>query len=372
MNETYKELSEITSDYVLMVDREGRLQYVNKFTAEQFNLCQSDMIGRYRNEYFPFTSYETESHLIDDLFSNGIPLTTISQATIRKTTKWLSNSYIPLQESNNKTKSVLIVSRDITEIKNKSDKFENAYNKLLELNQMKDRLFAVIAHDLKSPLHSILNFIEIMSEDEEALNPNDRKNIVLSLFKSSTVAVKLLDNLMTWAELLINDSIDVERKEINLFEITQHNIDRVQEEAAKKMLQINNLVDNNLKVFTVRCALNSVIRNLLDNAIKFTHRNGVVQVSAKNIGELVEVTVSDNGVGVQKEHIDEIFKSGYNLNKYGTEGEKGSGLGLILCKGFIQKYGGDIWVESEPEKGSKFKFTLPNTPVMNYEKVEHI
>ena len=230
--------------------------------------------------------------------------------------------------------------------------------KLKELNATKDKLFSIIAHDLRSPFNTILGYSEELIETSKENNSSDSEKFSSIINVSAKNTLTLLDNLLNWTNSQIGQSI-FNPQRINLTSEIKEILEIIKPTAKIKNISINCVQSYDIEVFADANMLKTILRNLVCNAIKFTNINGEINLSAKqNQGE-IEITVSDNGVGINKDVIDNLFKIDSNFTSKGTQEEKGSGLGLILCKEFVEKHGGKIWVESEKGKGSDFKFTLP-------------
>jgi signal transduction histidine kinase len=244
------------------------------------------------------------------------------------------------------------------ELKQQNEKLKQSEKQLKELNTTKDKLFSIIAHDLRSPFNSILGFSEPLDETEkDAFNKESAHNLeIINATAKKTLA--LLDNLLNWAKSQIGQ-INYEPERIILSSVILEIIEISNPTAQIKNITINYSQLNNIEVFADPNLFKSILLNLICNAIKFTHNNGRIDIEAKLISKQVEISVTDNGVGMSQEILNKLFKidSGITLN--GTANEKGSGLGLLICKEFVEKHGGRIWVESEIRKGSRFVFTIP-------------
>jgi signal transduction histidine kinase/ligand-binding sensor domain-containing protein len=229
---------------------------------------------------------------------------------------------------------------------------------LYELNVSKDKFFSIIAHDLKNPFSTIIGFSEML-KDEIAAGNNSKTGELTNVINTSAVQTyKLLENLLSWANSQ-RGKIQFDPEQINLSDLIKEEFLMLKDMAVSKNIELMITFNNNIVIEADRNMIKTILRNLISNAIKFTHKNGRVEVGAVFINKQVEISVSDNGIGMTGETIDKLFRLDGNLSTRGTENEKGTGLGLILCKEFVEKHGGKIWVESEAGKGSLFKFVLP-------------
>lgn len=235
--------------------------------------------------------------------------------------------------------------------------------KLQELNTTKDKFFSIIAHDLRNPFGGIMGLSEIMElklAENKIEDVPEFKKYTQMIFSTSKTAFELLNNLMQWARSQTGE-INFDPQKIPVETMISDTIQLVEGIAFKKNITIEKVLNNTQTIYADISLTNTVLRNLLTNAIKFTPHNGKITVSAQEKDEFLEITVMDNGVGIDPKYMNKIFRIDSKFSSLGTDKEKGTGLGLILCKEFVEKQGGTIWVESELGKGSKFIFTLPIT-----------
>jgi two-component system sensor histidine kinase/response regulator len=231
-------------------------------------------------------------------------------------------------------------------------------NLLREMNVSKDKLFSIIGHDLRSPLLSLTGFLKLLSQQSDSLNTEELKKFLLELDRSLKNLFNLLENLLEWS--LSQTGTNDFRPEI--FDIAlslNENGELLKGQATSKNITIVNECAPDLVVNAHPNSIHSVIRNLISNAIKFTPEGGKITLHAEPVGKYVRVSVTDTGLGISREIIQKLFKIGIKHSTPGTANEKGSGLGLMLCKDFVEKNGGTISVESGEGKGSTFQFTVP-------------
>ena len=231
-------------------------------------------------------------------------------------------------------------------------------SELKDLNASKDKFFSIIAHDLKNPFNTIIGFSELLNEEINSESTVKSKEYAAMINTSAVQTYKLLENLLDWASSQ-RGNISFEPGPINLSELLTEEINILYDMAGKKNIELSITCPANLVLSADKNMIKTILRNLLSNAIKFTFRNGKVELKALLKNNEVQITVSDNGIGMTKKTIVNLFRIDANLSTQGTENEKGTGLGLFLCKEFVEKHGGKIWVESLEGKGSQFTFTLP-------------
>jgi PAS domain S-box-containing protein len=248
---------------------------------------------------------------------------------------------------------------DITERRQAEDEIKRNHERLLELNAEKDKFFSIIAHDLRGPFNGFLGLTKLMAEEMPDLKQVEIQKIARSMRDSATNLFGLLENLLEWA-LLQRGITPFEPGPFFLMPLITEIMHPAMDLADKKEIEIRYEIPNDLEVFADEYMLASTIRNLASNAVKFTTKGGKVTISAKSgPGNTVEFAVRDTGIGMSPQMVVGLFRLDVQTNRKGTEGEPSTGLGLILCKDFVEKHGGKIWVESEEGKGSCFYFTFP-------------
>lgn len=230
--------------------------------------------------------------------------------------------------------------------------------RLRELNTTKDKFFSIIAHDLKNPFNDLMGFTQLLALNIEKYDKSKIEQFVKIIHQSSKLAYNLLENLLDWSRSQTG-ILKFNPEKIPINKLVDENIDLLESTARNKSIQIYSEFDKELFAFADKNMVRTIIRNLISNAIKYTKQGGHINIKSYNDNKVCEISVSDSGIGISEENIAKIFKIDESFSTIGTEREKGTGLGLILCKEFVEKNGGKLWVKSEPNKGSTFFFTLP-------------
>ncbi len=229
---------------------------------------------------------------------------------------------------------------------------------LIRNNHAKDKLFSIIGHDLKNPMSTIFGFIKLLHDNYENLDDNKRKKYIEYILDSSKYNLQLLEELLEWSRT---------QTKTKPFKPTVFNIKQLVDEvlttqegvATEKNVELKPQIEISGKVYGDINMIKTVLRNLVSNAIKFTKQGGVVTIKAKEYeNDKILVTVQDTGIGIPKKNLNKLFLIDEHISTQGTNDEKGTGLGLILCKEFIDKHKEAIWAESKQNKGSTFSFTL--------------
>lgn len=347
----YNSILNNIGDPVFVKDDQSRLLMVNDAFCEIFNLQRDQIIGKTLSE--DVSPEERDSFLKIDkqVLENGIENINEESLTVRGgETRIITTKKTRFLDADNK-KYLVGVIHDITERK----KTENS---LKELIATRDKLFSIIAHDLRSPFNSIIGFSELLIENSKDILLEDSEQYIKIINSSAKNTLILLDNLLNWAKSQTGQ-LSFNPEKILFSEVAQEIITLSKSIAKSKNIALECSCTDNIEIYVDVNMLNTVLRNLISNAIKFTNVGGHIKVSAASKQDHVEITISDNGIGIPKEKCNELFSIASNTTTLGTADENGSGLGLVLCKEFIQKNNGDIWVESEENKGSNFIFTLP-------------
>jgi signal transduction histidine kinase len=247
--------------------------------------------------------------------------------------------------------------KDVAE-ENNIQKLKEENRELREELNAKDKFISLIAHDLKSPFQGLLGIFDIISETFDELNPEELRRY-LGYAKSSVKNLyNLVDELLNWSRLLLGQ-VKVNPVKVNLTEVYNNIIELNKHALNNKNLTVINYLSENLIAYADENMVQTVFRNLLSNAIKFSRRGGAIIINGRRTNGSIEVSVSDQGIGMDKETQDRLFKLGEQVNMLGTENEPGSGLGLLLCKEMVELNDGKIWFESEPDKGTTFYVSLP-------------
>lgn len=252
-----------------------------------------------------------------------------------------------------------------------TDNLLTANQQLTQMNADKDKFLSIVAHDLKGPFLPLLGNAQLLAEMATQLDPNEVQQMSQTIHRSAERVMHLLENLLQWARLQMG-RMPFHPNTLDLTHIIERNITLFREMATKKDIRLRNRLQQSLFVYADNYMLDTIIRNLISNALKFTPHDGIITINARVIqteegqtlpsqstDSWVEITISDTGVGIKPDNLDKLFSIGVNFSTKGTDSEQGTGLGLIMCHEMIKRNGGQIWVESQLDKGSTFTFTLP-------------
>ena len=350
-------------DHIYFKDHESRFIRINKALAQFLGL--NDPAQAIKKTDFDFFTGEHAQQAFDDeqnIIRTGQLLSTEEKETHHNfPDTWVSTIKMPLSNKDGTIIGTFGISRDITKNKLAEEEIKLKNELLQTINAEKDKFFSILAHDLKGPLSAFLSATQILIEDIQVMTLEEIKEISVSMKTSASNIYSLLENLLEWSRLrrgvldFVPEKFDIKKK-------VEECVDVLSESARKKRIGPTISIQDGLKVFADNHMFDTVIRNLVSNAIKFTPVGGNVSISAEyNNDHSIIVNIIDSGIGIPPDLKRKLFLLNEKTNRSGTEGEQSTGLGLLLCKEFIEKNGGKIWVESEVGKGSVFSFTVPDS-----------
>jgi signal transduction histidine kinase len=352
----FTELYDFAPSGYLTLSKEGEIKELNFRAA---NLLVKERSYLIKKRFALFVSSDTRA-----VFNNFIQtiLQTKSKGSceVQLLTNEGSPKYVMINGIiSNKDESCLITLVDITELKIAEAEIKKTNEELIRLNTEKDKFFSIIAHDLRGPFSSFMELTRFMAEELSHLTTAEIKRMSTSMMNSAHKLYGLLENLLEWAKLR-QDLLPFNPKLVHLHLLVNESLETIMESAANKEIVITNAIPVNTSLLADPGMLQSVIRNLATNAVKFTPKGGKITLSAKTAADKgVDISVKDTGIGMNPDMIKNLFQLDQQPNRKGTEGEPSSGLGLILCKEFIEKHGGKLRVESVPGDGSTFSFSIP-------------
>jgi PAS domain S-box-containing protein len=346
---------------VVITDLDGNIEYVNPKFCELTGYSFEEAIGKNPNI---LKSEHTKSEDYKEMWE------TISQGNTWKgeflnkkkdgSIYWEIASISPIIDDSGNIIKYIAVKEDITERKNTEQALIKSEKELLESNATKNMFFSIIAHDLKGPIGSFLQLLNLLKTNFNDISNDEKLDYVNILIGLSNKTNNLLEDLLLWARIQMH-TMDLEIDTFSVESIIKQSITIVEEKAQEKNITIETQIDPLIRAKANADSVKTIVRNLLSNAIKFSFKNSIVKIKSELDlnNNNVNVSIIDQGVGIPSEMIDKLFKIETTFSTYGTEKEKGTGLGLILCKDLITKNKGNIWVESEEKQGSMFTISLP-------------
>ena len=350
-------------DSIYCMDIECRKTLANSTDLHYMRAeSEAEVIGKNDFDFYPKEIAEKFFEVDNSVIQSGKPLLNIEESLIdiNGETRWLLTSKIPMFNNQGKIIGLLGYGRDITERKLAEEEIKIKNQQLLSLNASKDKLFSIIAHDLRSPFNGFLGLTQIMAEDLSTLTLDEIREMAESIRNSAATLYRLLENLLQWSTLqqgrmVFNPVI------LPLKSTISESMAIAKLSAHAKEIKIQCLIPDELEVYADVKMVQTIIRNLLSNSVKFTKKGGAVTISAQAIDEnMTEISIKDTGIGMSQTILKGLFQMDINTSRKGTDGETSTGLGLLICNDFVEKNGGKLRVKSEVGIGSTFYFTLPN------------
>lgn len=355
-----KALMDNIPDTIYFKDRQSKFIRINQAQASMLGVDNPEKAVNKSDDDF-FNSQHAEKAYIDEqlMMETGNPvINEIEHIQTAEGWRWFSATKVPLRSQDGTIHGMAGISRDITEIKLLEEKLRESEKSLSRINQEKDKLFSVIAHDLRSPFNSFLLLTEMLADELFNFEKDELINVTRSMHRTATAVSELLENLLEWSRVQ-RGLIDIQLQPIPLEETIRKNLDYFHTHLTSKDIQLSMSADPNIKVCADKSMLSSVIRNIISNAIKFTPHNGIIKIQVSQIDQdKVLLQVQDTGIGMTEELQKKLF-SVETRGQRGTDDEPSSGLGLILVKEFVEKMNGKISLQTKVNKGTSFFVELP-------------
>ncbi len=344
---------------IVITDIDGNIEYVNPYFCESTGYSFDEAVG---NNPKILNSGTNPIELYKDMW-NTILSGEVWNGTLENKKKngelyWESARIAPILDDNGIIVSFIAIKEDITEQKRYQEMIEQSEQDLRALNAKKDKFFSIIAHDLRSPFVGLVGLTDLLKDNYSELSDEKIQYYLKYANEAAHSVFKLLENLLEWAKSQTG-RIEFKPEQIDLTELIQDAFGIVNISAKNKEINLINFAYSDVKLSADKNMVFTILRNLISNAIKYTPRNGKIEIDAKAKGRFVIVSIKDTGMGIPKDKQKSLFNIEESFSTQGTEKEKGSGLGLIICKEFVEKHGGEIWCKSEEGKGSTFSFSLP-------------
>lgn len=255
------------------------------------------------------------------------------------------------------TKRTLEIQRSKFALEEEKENIKTQKKQLEDINATKDKFFTIIAHDLKNPFSTVISISDLLIQKQEKIAPEQAHEYLRQINKYSRGAFNLLENLLQWAKSQTG-SLKISFKRTNISQLVNDVIELLDVTATQNQISVKSSISHHLHAYIDVDMIKTVFRNLLSNALKFTPKNGEVRIEAKEDGDMLQLKVIDNGKGIEPELLNQLFK--IDMKQHLSQDDApGTGLGLIICKEFVLKNGGEIWAESEINKETTFYFTLP-------------
>ncbi|OFY83484.1 MAG: hypothetical protein A2V46_12965 [Bacteroidetes bacterium RBG_19FT_COMBO_42_7] len=353
----YRKLLEQAPDTIFLVDAEANLLHVNLAGQKMLGYSEDELCKMKTIDTYPIDEMEDGYRRLRELSVMHSGETQHFERLMRRKDGTLFPVEIHVGALEHGNTHAII--RDITERKKAEEEIKLKNELLQTINAEKDKFFSILAHDLKGPLSAFLEATQILTEEILTMTLEEIKDITVSMKNSAANIFNLLENLLEWSRLK-RGVMDFIPETFNAKQKITASTEVLTESARKKEIKINYSLPEDLTIYADPHMFETVIRNLVSNAIKFTPKSEEISVLAiATPDNIIEIKICDTGIGMSKELVSKLFLLNEKTSRKGTEGESSTGLGLLLCKEFIEKHNGKIWVESEEGKGSTLSFTIP-------------
>ncbi len=357
----FRKIFENIQDVFYQTDQAGLVTEISPSIEKHSGYTREEVIGK------PVTNFyynaEDRQELIQAIRTNGL----VSDFELRLKTKAGEKRYSSVNAQLIKRNGEVVGTegsmRDVTERKMQEDSLKLLNTDLNTLNEQKNKLLSVIAHDLRNPISGSVALLEAVLTDLENTSREELIEYMEMLQKGALSAHELLEDLLEWARIQFHSVDFIPALIPDIASDVRHTLKKLEPLAEAKQIRLITDIEEDLPMMADKHMLASIVRNLVTNAIKFTNKDGKVIISAKRQENGYLFSVIDNGVGIPEENIEKLFSDDTGFTSYGTLGEKGTGLGLGLCRNFVEKHGGSIRVESVKGSGSNFFFTIPDQEV---------
>ena len=364
---TYMDIFRQSPISIELFDANGLLQNVNQACLDMFGINTMEAIVGFDLFSDPNLSQTAiaqiragETAQYESKFDFNLVKSQQLYQTSREGICYLEYSIIPLKNEDKEIKGYIAYISEITKRKKAELLLEDQAKELQKLNLTKDKFFSIIAHDLKSPFNAIMGFSELMLQNYNDLDDATFIKGLKTIESAGNHAFKLVENLLLWSKNQTKgNNFTPEWLSLNK-QITESLI-LAESAIQNKELEVSFKQKQTYNIFTDRNMIDLVLRNLISNAIKFTHKKGKISVTISENDQEILTSITDTGIGISENKLATLFEINKPKNTLGTENEQGTGLGLILCKDFIENLGGKIWVNSILGKGSTFTFSLPQS-----------
>lgn len=344
---------------IVITDIDGNIEYVNPFFCEFNGYTYEEVIGQNpRILNSGKNSPELFKNLWSTILGGNIWTGEIENKKKNGELYWESARIAPITDDDGVIINFVAVKEDITEQKTYQVRIEQSERDLRDLNAKKDKFFSIIAHDLRSPFVGLVGLTDLLKDNYKELSEEKLAYYLKYASEASHNVFKLLENLLEWSRSQTG-KIEFKPERIVLTELIQDAFGVLNIFANQKEINLVNYAYANTELLADKNMVFTILRNLISNAVKYTPRGGRIEIDAAVNNNFATISVKDSGVGIPEDKQKRLFKIEENYTTPGTEKEKGSGLGLILCKEFVEKHNGRIWCQSTEGNGSIFYFTLP-------------
>ena len=350
---------ENSNDLILFVNANNKIDFVNNYVNELTGYKPVEVLGRNVFSFLEADESKRVKTIIKRIISTRgkFSLLRIDLLSKNKGKLTIEVNGMPVINKFDDLTGYFCIIRNITERETAEKQLASLVDELKDSIARKDKFFSLVAHDLKNPFHGLLGISAAALNEFHRMKPDELRHYLSSIYKSSKSIYSLVEDLLEWARLQTNRYECIPEK-LDLFTEVNKALSALKENADNKKIVMQNNVKSNVNVHADQRMLQSILLNLISNAIKFTKPEGSVSVESSEVKEFVKIKIIDTGIGMSKENLEKLFRIDAHFSTSGTQRETGTGLGLLLCKEQVELNGGEIYAESELNAGSSFIFTL--------------
>ncbi len=359
--EKFRNVFESSGMGMIITSPDGQYTKVNQAFCEMIGYKEKEILKSNFRDFTHPGDFEKSTELLRDMLKSEFSESGfLEKRYLHKNGEviWAITTISLIRDFEKKPLYFIAQIRDITKRKRYEEQLLVYAEELKTLNAAKDKFFSIISHDLRNPFNSLLGVTEFITQSYDEMNPAEIKESVSNIYRSSQQVYNLILNLLEWSRLQTGRS-EVEKTELNISKMIDDVISLYSQNAIAKKIKLSRVPDEGLIAYADKYMIETVLRNLISNAIKFTPKGGRVTAECIKKENFIEVIITDNGIGISGENQNKLFKIDEQFKTDGTADEKGTGLGLILCKEFVEKNSGKITLESMEGKGTKMLFTIP-------------
>ncbi|SHF66793.1 PAS domain S-box-containing protein [Fodinibius roseus] len=360
MTEYLKSILNAFYDHLFVFTADGIIEdYTATDRGEEFMPPAKELVEKHHRQVLPSQVSQKIGQAFDRLKEGEKQVTFEYEIEMGEKNRWYNAVLSKI--SNGEGDKFLLAVKDTTDQKKMEKKLALKNEKLTELNRQKDKLFSVISHDLRNAVGGAKGVYSILLQDYDEFSKEDILEYLELLNKNTRETHELLEDLLAWSRVKLGE-VTTDIQEVHLSKLTDVVFEKVQSDAGEKGISLENRVPDAIHADADAGMVKKILKNLIANGIKYSHPGGTVMVKAEETGDSVTISVVDEGVGIDENAQEKVLDKDHNYTAFGTNGEKGPGIGLDICIDFVERHGGGIRLESEPGKGSTFTFTLPAQP----------
>jgi PAS domain S-box-containing protein len=354
-----------TDNAISIFDKKGNIEWINHAFTRMYGYTLEQYKKEKHTNIAQISDNPNIKEAIATCLKDGKSVVYEYKTWSRKgVTLWVQTTLTPVVDKNDKTINLVAIDSDITKLKlaeqeilQQKKEIEQQRDELAVSNATKNKFFRIIAHDLRNPISTLANSTNLVVNDFDMFNREQTKNIIAELNRLSQTTFNLLENLLDWSSTQTGE-VKFNPKPVDIRFIVDENIELVKRKINQKKIELKVSISGKQMAYADEDMIKAVLRNLLSNAVKFTPENGVIEILSQPGEDFLSITVKDKGIGIEPKDLPKLFRIDQHHSTPGLQNEKGSGLGLILCKEFVEKNGGTITIDSIPNQGTSITFTL--------------